>query len=58
MDHGGLYTFTPGALNFGLLILTLTFFKFFKEAEQILKEMFQFDKEVSLANGTGFANII
>lgn len=57
-DHGGIYTFTPGALNFGLLILTLTFFKFFKEAEQILKEMFQFDKEVSLANGTGFAKMI
>ena len=55
---GGLYTFTPGALNFGLLILTLAFFKFFKEAEQILKEMFQFDKEVSLANGTGFAKMI
>ena len=55
---GGLITFTPGGLNFGLLILILAFFKFFKEAEGILKEMFQFDKEVSLANGEGFAKMI
>ena len=52
---GGIVTFTPGGLNFGLLILLLAFFKFFKE---ILKEMFQFDKEVSLSKGSGFAKMI
>ena len=55
---GGIVTFTPGGLNFGLLILLLAFFKFFKEAEEILKEMFQFDKEVSLSKGSGFAKMI
>ena len=55
---GGVVTFTPGGLNFGLLILILAFFKFFKEAEEILKEMFQFDKEVSLSKGAGFAKMI
>ena len=47
-----------GGLNFAFMILIIAFFRFFSEAEGILKEMFQFDKDVSLSKGTGFAKMV